>query len=101
MVLSLALAAAVSPAAAQATLTGTVTNSATGAVLEGARVQLKGSTLETTTDNLGAYRLEGLPAGEAVLLVTYTACPPPKPPPPSARRARSGATSGSPRRSTG
>ena len=74
--LLLGLAAAVRPAAAQATLTGTVTNAATGAVLEGARVQLKGSTLETITDNLGAYRLEGLPAGDVVVLVTYTGLSP-------------------------
>ena len=76
LVLSLVLVVAASPASAQATLTGIVTNSATGAVLEGARVQLKGSALETTTDNLGTYRFQGLPAGEAVLLVTYTGLSP-------------------------
>lgn len=57
---------------AQGVLTGTVINSATGAVLEGARVVLKSRGLETTTDSLGAYRFENIPPGPVLITVTYT-----------------------------
>ncbi len=63
---------AVSWAAAQGTLTGVVTNAATGATLEGARVVLAGSDREAATDNLGAYRFDNVPAGEATLSISYT-----------------------------
>ena len=56
----------------QGSVTGTVTNSATGALLEGARVQLKGTDREVSTDNTGTYRLTNLPAGNAVLTISYT-----------------------------
>src|SRR5688500_13122445 len=61
-----------SPAFAQAVLTGTVTNAATGRALEGARVTLQGSDRQTLTDRQGSYRLENLPPGPAVLEVSYT-----------------------------
>lgn len=61
---------------AQSAVTGTVTNSATGATLEGARVVLKDKGLETTTDSQGVYRFENVPAGSAVLVVTYTGLSP-------------------------
>jgi iron complex outermembrane recepter protein len=57
---------------AQSMLTGTVTNSATGATLEGARVVLKDKGLETTTDALGIYRFDNAPSGPAVVSVSYT-----------------------------
>ncbi len=57
---------------AQVTLTGTVTNAATGATLEGARVFVKESRAETVTDALGVYRFENLPAGRVTIGVTYT-----------------------------
>lgn len=57
---------------AQSLLTGTVTNAATGATLEGARVVLKGTNLETTTDALGIYRFPNVAPGRAVVAVSYT-----------------------------
>ena len=65
-----------SSALAQGTITGMVTNSATGAVLEGARVALKGTAREVTTDSLGIYRLDNVPPGSAVLSVSYTGLKP-------------------------
>ncbi len=57
---------------AQAVVTGTVTNAATGGVLEGARIVLQGTGREITTDALGGYRFENVPAGSAVIAVSYT-----------------------------
>ena len=68
----LLLVAFVSPMFGQGTLTGTVTNSATGATLEGARVVLKGSGQEATSDSQGVYRFENVPPGPAVVSVSYT-----------------------------
>jgi len=65
-----------STAFAQGTVTGTVTNSATGAVLEGARVALKGTNREVTTDSLGVYRIDNVPLGSAVISVSYTGLKP-------------------------
>jgi len=65
-----------SMAFAQGIITGTVTNSATGAVLEGARVALKGSNREVTTDSLGVYRFDDVPLGSAVISVSYTGLKP-------------------------
>lgn len=59
-------------AQAQGTLVGTVTNTATGATLEGARVVLQGTGRETTTDNLGVYRFDNVPPGEVTVAVSYT-----------------------------
>ena len=66
----------VPPAAAQGSLWGTVTNSATGATLEGARVVIKDRGVETLTDDLGVYRFDQVPAGPAVLVATYTGLAP-------------------------
>jgi iron complex outermembrane receptor protein len=57
---------------AQAVITGTVTNAATGGVLEGARIVLQGTGQEITTDALGGYRFENVAAGTAVIAVSYT-----------------------------
>ncbi len=54
------------------TVTGLVTNSATGATLEGARVVLQGTGRETTTDNLGFYRFDQVAPGAATIVVQYT-----------------------------
>jgi iron complex outermembrane recepter protein len=61
---------------AQATLTGTVTNAATGRTLEGASVAIKGTDRETFTDRQGTYRFENLPAGTITLVVSYTGLSP-------------------------
>lgn len=62
----------VSSAFAQGVITGTVTNSATGSILEGARVVLEGTGREVTTDGLGEYRFDNVPAGNASIAVYYT-----------------------------
>ncbi|MFM8618351.1 MAG: carboxypeptidase regulatory-like domain-containing protein, partial [Opitutaceae bacterium] len=66
---------AASPAFA-GSLTGLVTNAATGATLEGARVVIKDRNLETLTDRLGFYTFEDLPAGSVVLVANYTGLAP-------------------------
>src|SRR5687767_4158234 len=55
-----------------ASLNGTITNSATGRALQGARVVVEGANRELLTDGLGNYRLDDLPAGEVTVLVSYT-----------------------------
>jgi iron complex outermembrane receptor protein len=57
---------------AQGVVTGTVTNSATGGILEGARVVLEGTGREVTTDSLGDFRLDNVPPGPATIAVYYT-----------------------------
>src|SRR5262245_44929433 len=57
---------------AQATLIGTVTNSATRQSLEGARVIIKGTNREAFTDSQGAYRFDDLTPGDVLLSVSYT-----------------------------
>ena len=59
-------------AEAQSTLTGIVTNSATGRTLEGASVAIKGTDRETVTDRSGAYRFDGVAPGPVTLTVSYT-----------------------------
>ena len=60
------------PASAQTTLTGTVTNTATSRTLEGARVVLVGTGRETVTDFAGTYRFDNVPPGNVELSVSYT-----------------------------
>ncbi|MGH7957045.1 MAG: carboxypeptidase-like regulatory domain-containing protein [Opitutaceae bacterium] len=62
----------VNSAFALETLTGTVTNAATGATLEGARVVLQGTDREVTTDSLGVYRIDHVPTAVVTLSVSYT-----------------------------
>ena len=57
---------------AQATLVGTVTNSATGRTLEGARVAIRGTNREALTDGQGVYRFDNLAPGDVALSVSYT-----------------------------
>lgn len=65
--------AAVEPTAPVATgaITGAVSNSATGNLLEGARVELVGGNLSTLTDNTGRYVLSAVPGGTHEIVVTY------------------------------
>lgn len=60
------------PAATQGTLTGVVTNAATGRALEGARVVLQGAGRETFTDKEGYYRFYDVSAGRANVTISYT-----------------------------
>ena len=65
-------AAVLRAAEGSATLTGTVSNTATGNLLEGARVEVPQLGLSALTDNTGRYVLSGLPAGAHEIVVTYT-----------------------------
>ena len=62
---------AVSARAAEAVVTGSVSNAATGNLLEGARVEVPALGRVAFTDGTGRYVLTGLPAGEHALVVTY------------------------------
>lgn len=62
------------PASAERTVSGRVSNAATGALLEGARVELQGTSRHTFTDPEGRYTL-AIPAtatADATLVVSYT-----------------------------
>lgn len=63
-------------AVAQTALTGTVTNTATGRTLEGARVVLEGMNREVLTDSQGSYRFDDVPPGSVTLAVSYTGLDP-------------------------
>ena len=83
LLLSLALGFTGVPArlSAQATtptggIAGRVLNPANGQYVEGARITVAGTPLETFTDNGGAFRFEGVPAGEARVRVFYTGTAP-------------------------
>ena len=67
--------AAQSPAGT-ATLSGTVSNLATGNLLEGARVELAAAGLSALTDNTGRYVLTSVPVGTLEVVVTYTGLDP-------------------------
>ena len=58
--------------AAATSLTGTVTNAATGRTLEGARVTLQGTDREALTDQQGVYRFGNINPGSLALSVSYT-----------------------------
>ncbi len=60
-----------SRAAEVATLSGTVSNSSTGNLLEGALVKLPSIGLTALTDNTGRFVLTGLPPGTHQLVATY------------------------------
>src|SRR3954464_7854900 len=52
-------------------ITGTVSNSATGNLLEGARVEVPQLGLSTLTDNTGSFVLGNVPAGTYEAVVSY------------------------------
>jgi TonB-dependent receptor len=54
-----------------ATLTGNISNAATGNLLEGARVAVPSLGIEALTDNTGRYILSGLSAGSHEVVVSY------------------------------
>jgi TonB-dependent receptor len=54
------------------TIEGTVLGVSNGAYLNNARVTVDGSRLETFTDAKGAFRLANVPAGAALVRVSYT-----------------------------
>ncbi len=56
---------------AGATLTGSVSNTATGNLLPGARVEIPALGLSALTDETGRYVLTGVPAGAHELVVSY------------------------------
>src|SRR5688500_17759708 len=64
----------VSSAAAQSTgaLTGRVLNSTNKDYVSAAEVRVQGTNLVATTESDGSYRLPAIPAGLAVVTVTYT-----------------------------
>ena len=74
----LAAAAALLPVSAvfAATVEGRVLNAATGVYLNNARVVVEGSTLEAFTDGNGDFRINGVPAGQVRLRVTYAGLEP-------------------------
>jgi TonB-dependent receptor len=74
LIAAAATALILSPLSAQsptATIEGRVFNAATGSALRNARIAVDGTARETLTDDTGAYRLGGLPAGEVRLSVSY------------------------------
>src|SRR5262249_8529589 len=71
-----ALALAAPPASAAeaggATLSGTVSNAATGNLLAGAQVEIPALGLAAITDQTGRFVLAGVPAGEHEVTASYT-----------------------------
>ena len=57
-------------------LEGRVFNAASGTYVEGARVAIEGTALETSTDVDGRFLLSAVPAGEARLRVAFTGAAP-------------------------
>lgn len=53
------------------TVTGVVSDAATGNFLEGAEVTLAGSDLHTTTARDGTFTLTGVPLGDASIIISY------------------------------
>lgn len=51
------------------TIRGTVTNAETGSPIEGASVQVEGTSLRATTDRFGQYSIGGVETGEQFLIV--------------------------------
>jgi len=60
-----------SATAGTAVLTGTVSNTATGNLLEGARVEISQLGLVALSDNTGRYTLSAVPAGTHEVMVSY------------------------------
>ncbi len=69
--LPLALLGAATLARAAGVLSGNVSNTATGNMLEGARVEIPALGLTAMTDNTGRYVLPNVPAGTHQVVVTY------------------------------
>src|SRR5688572_2256628 len=54
------------------TITGRVFNPASGEYVRNAQVRMEGTSLSTASEDGGVYRISGVPAGEARIVVTYT-----------------------------
>ena len=67
----LAPSAARAAAAGSGVIAGTVSNTATGNLLEGARVSVPALGVEVLTDATGLYVLSNLPGGSHELVVSY------------------------------
>jgi len=59
------------PAPGTGTISGSISNTATGNLLEGAKVELPQLGLNALTDNTGRFVLSGVPAGTHELVATY------------------------------
>ena len=59
------------PAQAQGTIVGRVTEAANGAPLPGANVVVEGTTIGASTNNDGRFRLRDVPTGPQTLLVSF------------------------------
>ena len=57
-------------------IAGTVSNAATGAFLEGARVQIEGTNRTALTDRDGTFQFSPVPSGSYVIRVSYTGLDP-------------------------
>ena len=57
---------------ASGTIEGRVYNPATGAILEGVRLKVEGTSIESSTDADGNYRLQQVPAGSAKVSAFFT-----------------------------
>ncbi|MES2693452.1 MAG: TonB-dependent receptor [Verrucomicrobiota bacterium] len=71
LVLALTFFSLARAAGSNGTLSGTVSNAATGNLLEGARVELPRLQLSTLVDETGSYSLDHLPAGTHEVVVSY------------------------------
>ena len=54
------------------TISGRIVNPATGAFVRNAQVRVEGTAVGTVSEDGGVYRLVGVPAGEATVVVTFT-----------------------------
>lgn len=68
----LCFGALVQPVTGQVSLSGTVTNLATGRTLQGARVAIKSTSQEAITDSQGVYRFNEIALGDLTLVASYT-----------------------------
>ena len=58
-------------AANAGTVSGTASNAATGNLLQGAKIEVRGTNLSALTDRTGRYELSGLATGEHELVASY------------------------------
>ena len=71
LIAALALSASLRAADAGGSISGAVSNTATGNLLQGARVEIPSLGLSTLVDATGRYVLAGVPAGSHELVVSY------------------------------
>src|SRR5262245_60143268 len=64
--------AAVAQPAGTGSISGRILNPATGEYVRNVEVSVRGTTLTTVSADDGSYRITGVPAGEAVVVVNYT-----------------------------